>query len=100
MKNTNKIKSRSHSKGEWVVSINNSVICNNGSTNDIIAQCNDLHLPSIQREANAKLIAAAPDMLEALEEVRELMADEGAITKRSSKIYENIKAAIKKAKGL
>lgn len=56
-----------------------------------------------QKEANANLIAAAPDMLEALKALDEAefqgMFTEGQWTKEHQELFENAHAAIAKAEG-
>jgi len=90
-------------KGNWKVKkypvrleICTDVYNINGTT---IATMNDDH-PAEEQEANAKLIAAAPELLEALEKVREMIAiKDGRATMRTSPefIAETIDAAINKA---
>lgn len=50
-------------------------------------------------EANARLIAAAPEMLEALEEVKRTCVDDKHRTLESIKAWVLLESAIKKAKG-
>ena len=66
-----------------------------------IALCGDIHWPNsnetqFEWEANARLIAAAPDLLEACKEfVRKCEAGEA----RSTRSYNEMRAAITKAEG-
>ena len=69
-------KAGEHTQGEWKVSLNNSVLCENVRYgNYIIAECKDLHLPSTEREANAKLIASAPKLKEENKKLREKIVE-------------------------
>lgn len=85
-----------HTKGEWYLqkytdSYTNIVRCNNGKHETIfIASTPQSPLP--EARANAKLMSAAPDLLEALEEVI-------AISDRNHVAWNKAKAAIAKAVG-
>ena len=85
----------SHTKGKWLISPPWSVHTDDGM---MIADCGRSHvLPDRQMTANTRLIAAAPDMLAALERfVAEVPScgDIGIIP-----IKEMARAAISKAKG-
>jgi len=87
-----------HTQGEWAYDVNANKgfdIYLNGSIKVI---ANVLHkdvsyMPSKQEaEANARLIAAAPDMYDSLKEIKGLVGIDG-------KIAEIIKAALSKAEG-
>lgn len=67
----------------------------------IIADCSDFNLDKKEREANAHLIAAAPEMLEALKDIvstlfQECQPDRGDLF---SKIDDIARPAIAKAEG-
>jgi hypothetical protein len=84
----------SHTPGPWVVadSINAATVhCK--VTEVIVADCRNLALDRGVPAANARLIAAAPDLLEALEEVL------GWETLCPLEVYEQARAAIRKARG-
>lgn len=65
-----------HTKGEWEITPNKLLIVKSG-TLDIISDCDttdvETSLTKSESEANAKLIAAAPNLLEALIEARKHM---------------------------
>lgn len=84
-----------HTKGEWKlqrdnsISVNESVICQIGSANN-----ND-----IEKAANAKLIAAAPDMLKALESMIDYYIRQKELTDiELEDLQNNAINALKKAK--
>ena len=81
-------------KGEWKINKSNeiSIIDNSGDYfNELICQTNGKS--GDERKANAKLIAAAPDLLEACNELIELLSFHGY--NNATEIY-NAKEAIKK----
>ncbi len=83
-----------HTKGPWELFITpsgNSLI--RGPKNERVATVSEFEElgPDEVISANAKLIAAAPEMLEALETVERLTTD--------LKMLTGVRAAIKKAKG-
>jgi len=82
-----------HTPGPWVYSFESvdpewAVITTSGGV--VIANVNDLHT----QKANARLIAAAPDLLAALEEARPYVPD------HHGPIAHKIDTAIAKARGL
>jgi hypothetical protein len=60
-------------QGNWEVSKNKTTVFNNVSDdpcrNFVIADCKQIGINAEQQEANAKLIAASKDLLEALQEM-------------------------------
>lgn len=60
-----------HTPGPWWLDDDGFIASGNGDTYETIADphCSDLDID--EREANARLIAAAPELLEALEELVE-----------------------------
>lgn len=95
-------KQATHTPGPWTVVRNgdsNALIrYSDGENASYIAQCNDLQLCPEHGtvEANARLIAAAPDLLAALEE---LLADKYLADPINADRMANARAAIAKAKG-
>lgn len=83
-----------HTQGEWKAEHN--LITNGYNT---LASVNTIFLPEGEPEANAKLISAAPDLLEALKEM--LRHTDGNCaelpTTTFSKAERNARAAIEKA---
>jgi hypothetical protein len=81
-----------HTKGKWLISPPWSVHTDDGM---MIADCGRSHvLPDRQMTANTRLIAAAPDMLAALEQYLSAGSKEA---RRAASVV--AKAAISKAKG-
>lgn len=92
-------KSTPHTAGPWAVSpligVKDLGIINfYGSA---VARITDLDLPN--REANARLIAAAPELLEALEEARNVILNHGEDAMALMSALVMADAAIAKAKG-
>lgn len=93
----NKELTASYTKGIWYLqkytdAYTNIVRCNNGKHETIfIASTPQSSLP--EARANAKLMSAAPDLLESLQEII-------AITDRNHIAWHNAKAAIEKAIGI
>lgn len=91
-----------HTKGPWTVMPGkNRTYVDCTEINQTICTVHDLH-ESLKDEhgtadANAHLIAAAPEMLEALEGVRLFLMDEALPTKNGA--LNLINSAIKKARG-
>lgn len=89
-----------HTPGRWLIGEDQcvddawSIITTSGGS--IIANVNDRH----DRKANAHLIAAAPDLLEALEEFFAIEEDEAAVSQaRIDAAFDAARAAIAKARG-
>jgi len=92
---SNKELTTSYTKGEWYLqkytdAYTNIVRCNNGKGHETlyIAATPQSSLP--EARANARLMAAAPDLLEALQEII-------SITDRDHTAWVKAKAAIEKA---
>lgn len=84
-----------HTPGIWKVS-GESVVASNGDYCIAVVESDGgYEAPLEQREANARLIAAAPELLEALEEVSKKGCLEYAPTTTAQKVWD----AIAKAKG-
>ena len=84
-----------HTPGPW----NNSDDGRIYATGEIIADATYGCLPRAETDSNTRLIAAAPDLLAALQVIANCVADsEGGVTLGS---YEQgiVRAAIRKAKG-
>lgn len=82
-------------KGRWFVDEDGDV-CSTGRDNDLVAGVSGCHRTS-EDEANANLIAAAPELLEALQDLLFLYKhDEGC---RALTEYVRAESAIKKALG-
>jgi hypothetical protein len=81
-----------HTPGQWYVGGNEQVLIENiDLTRTEIALCDACDLPAYQRKANARLIAAAPNLL---------VACEAALKACSVKsVKKQLLAAITKAKG-
>lgn len=69
-----------HTQGKWVIAPNRLVVIKLG-TNDIIADCDTTDVKTSisqeEAEANAKLIASAPEMLEMLIKLRRWAISKG-----------------------
>lgn len=92
-----------HTKGEWIVAPNGThiIVINEVFKSLIIAET-DFNIQTIGRskcEANAKLIAAAPEMLKALMDVESNLGyyDLELLDESALQAIENAKKAIKKA---
>jgi hypothetical protein len=88
-------KQPSYTKGEWYLqsytdAYTNIVRCNNGKGHETLYIAGTGQSNSPETRANARLMAAAPDLLESLQEII-------AITDRSHIAWDKAKAAIKKA---
>lgn len=93
-----------HTPGPWAnigIGFDTEIIAGVGSVDPLkvvrIATVYDCSLSMEVQEANAHLIAAAPDLLAALELVAGL--DEGMLTSPTLAVVKNCRAAIAKAKG-
>ncbi len=91
-----------HTKGKWtVVDSGGTVISARESTYITICKLENLPLRiSAEVEANAKLIAAAPDMLEALQSVNNYFIDlqnKCALTFSDERAWKLVSKAIQKA---
>ncbi len=101
-----------HTKGPWFVEIEADpdgdvprvFVCHSGTECDVTTVCNlePSRFASLElREANARLISAAPDLLDALKEAADMLAriatgqDWGAI----EQMEQDARAAIAKAEG-
>lgn len=88
-----------HTKGPWRVELNtcievwnqNTHICDLSGDHESHTEVNDL--------ANARLIAAAPDMLEALEVALETLLEQPDLVGDADMSVRTIKSAIAKARG-
>jgi hypothetical protein len=84
-----------YTKGEWYLqkftdAYTNIIRCNNGKGFETLFIAHTTQNTSPETRANARLMAAAPDLLEALQEII-------AITDRDHAAWSKAKAAIKKA---
>lgn len=85
-----------HTPGPWAVSFGTDVYLHGErfEHNRHIADCDmDMDLGKDEREANARLVAAAPELLEALKYVRRFLRE-------TDHDVEYVDAAIAKAEGL
>ena len=69
-----------HTPGPWTVSVVNSVVCVQ-ATDEIGQQFDICSMSNFDMEANARLIAAAPDLLEALADMKRVFGD--PVTRRA-----------------
>lgn len=87
----------SYTKGEWYLqkytdAYTNIIRCNNGKGHETIFIASTPQSSLLEARTNARLIAAAPDLLESLQEII-------AITDRDHVAWAKAKAAIQKAIG-
>jgi hypothetical protein len=84
-----------HTQGQWKVNINNNIVITDESgINKFIAQTE----PCGQAEANSKLIAAAPELLECCDAVLTAWHNNPSdMYKKEPAYLEQIRKAIKKA---
>lgn len=88
----------SHTKGPWKYEAETKTI-RAEVPNYWLASMNSFE-GAVDHEANAALIAAAPEMLEALEAAKILlMVLDEYVAKENEYVLESIKAAIRKARG-
>jgi hypothetical protein len=86
-----------HTKGPWKVrSVSQYDVV---SKDEFIVACDNVALPDSECIANAKLIAAAPEMLEALELVLSFVMEVGNSNPKTRAALNICTAAIKKARG-
>lgn len=84
--------------GDWTVRDGQEIIATNGAEVRLIAQCHAGHKE--EREANAHLIATAPDLLEALRDcVRVLLAPRNACPELMITVGKLAQKTIAKAEG-
>ena len=91
-----------HTPGPWWSTPSAAVLCGNPDDPEIVADCAPTDLMAVQDDerkvANARLIAAAPELLEALERVayefQSYMSDS-----EQRHTLDDVRAAIAKAKG-
>lgn len=90
-----------HTKGKWEITPNKLVIVKSG-TLDIISDCDttdvETSLTKLEMEANAKLIAAAPELLDALilmseYYIHDKSIDDGEYIEMEQKVINAIKKA-------
>lgn len=90
-----------HTPGPWTYKMDKDCLNLSVTTayapTEIVGGCGCCDSPWVSCEADARLIAAAPDLLEALEEAVVLLAIFGV--GMETKTYKRSKAAIAKAKG-
>lgn len=70
-----------YTKGEWKVDTESplTVLAKVGEGYSLICDCSNPWQPKERKEANAHLIAAAPDMYKALKQIQKWLLDGGAI---------------------
>lgn len=88
-----------HTKGEWGVSKEPfSLLVTHGvnGQKESICQISQRYKSEEEQSANARLIAAAPDLLEALESAYKCSGEHNYLTKP---VLDKVLFAIKKAKG-
>ena len=85
-----------HTPGPWHISDDEqNVLAKDGTGNRLIAQCHAGHLP--ERSANARLIAAAPDLLATLRRLVEVLECDQCTEVRGWEEYDDARTAIAKA---
>jgi hypothetical protein len=87
-----------HTEGPWKVSYDgpSNPIVTSGQPFDIVCLVQNTREPDAS-EPNAHLIAAAPDMLEALKAIQQSMG--GVVNTAQQVAWDKLKAAIAKAEG-
>jgi hypothetical protein len=89
-----------HTPGPWIVEGNGITVRQDRKHASKICQAFEVYMCRQEREANARLIAAAPDMLAALEEAHRLnrmsVFDDGSSADHAARM---VQAAIAKARG-
>ena len=89
-----------HTPGPWYANMEQGTVAG-GPDMRLVARTAHWHrndkFPT-SSEANARLIAAAPDMLEALERLVELGFPDGAYSDEEGEAWENVEKAIQKAR--
>lgn len=102
-----------HTPGPWYIDPDKPTMVLDGplkTAGEIVAQCGAsaklgiaMHISIASSQANARLIAAAPELLEALKEARRWMygipAENGATCETKSEMVDMMDAAIAKAEG-
>lgn len=89
-----------HTQGPWLVEGRTVYALNDDGYNRFSALVQDAHTPGDELEANARLIAAAPELLEALEGVTDMAADMiPSMGFAGLALIEAARAAIAKARG-
>ena len=93
-----------HTPGPWLVEGRTVYALNDDGYNRFSALVQDAHTPGDELEANARLIAAAPELLEALEDIANDYAERFDMDSQSTNpgmkvVVENARAAIAKARG-
>lgn len=87
-----------HTQGPWLVEGRTVYALNDDGYNRFSALVQDAHTPGDELEANARLIAAAPDLLEALDGMIEAY-DDGAQPEWALPYIRAAHKAIAKARG-
>ena len=87
-----------HTPGPWNTMVSGGSVWSSGG--EWVCDPSDRHAyPTDTQRANARLIAAAPDMLEALEAVVAWQDGDGDFNLHAIAAEEQVRAAIAKAKG-
>jgi len=86
-----------HTPGSWAVSPYNNITSRNGT----VAKTEQMPgNDDAERKANANLIAAAPDLLSALQEMMSVFKDHEQYDEESAEVVSMARAAIAKAEGV
>lgn len=86
-----------HTPGPWAVSPYNNIVSKNGT----VAKTEQMPgNDDEERKANAHLIAAAPDLLSALQEMMSVFQDHEQYDEESAEVVSIARAAIAKAGGV
>ena len=86
-----------HTQGKWIkAKVNRFNIVDEGGNIIASANCNYL-IEDVEAEANAKLIAAAPDLLEACIKLATELTDEVTTEEQAQALYDLAQKVIKKA---